>query len=74
MKIERVDLLVVRLPLRRPFETSSSRKDYLEHILVQAHAEGLVGWGEVACPLGPFYNEETTVTCSPTMAARRSAR
>jgi O-succinylbenzoate synthase len=63
VKIERVDLYVVRLPLLRPFETSSSRKEVLEHILVKAYAEGLVGWGEVACPAGPYYNEETTGTC-----------
>ena len=63
MKIEHVDLFVVQLPLLRPFETSSSRKSYLEHILVKAYADGLVGWGEVACPSGPFYNEETTETC-----------
>jgi O-succinylbenzoate synthase len=63
VRIERVDLFVVPLPLIRPFETSSSRKDFLEHILVKAYAEGLVGWGEVACSSGPFYNEETTGTC-----------
>ncbi len=63
MKINRIQLLIVRLPLIRSFETSSSKKDYLEHILVRAEAEGLVGWGECACPSGPFYCEETTETC-----------
>lgn len=63
MKIEQIDLFLVRLPLIRPFETSAGRKDFLEHILVKAYAEGLVGWGEVACASGPFYNEETTGTC-----------
>jgi O-succinylbenzoate synthase len=63
VRIERIELFEVRLPLIRPFETSSSRKDLLEHILVKAYAEGLAGWGEVACSSGPFYNEETIGTC-----------
>lgn len=63
MKIERVDLMVVQLPLIRPFETSSSLKDHLEHILVKVFANGLVGWGESASPSEPYYNEETTETC-----------
>ncbi|MBM3127668.1 MAG: o-succinylbenzoate synthase [Chloroflexi bacterium] len=63
MKIDRVDLLIVRLQLVRTFETSSSRKDHLEHILVKVFADGLVGWGECASPLDPYYCEETTETC-----------
>jgi O-succinylbenzoate synthase len=63
MEIERVDLMIVPLPLIRSFETSSSRKDELEHILVKVYADGLVGWGECASPSGPFYCEETTETC-----------
>jgi o-succinylbenzoate synthase len=63
MKIERVDLMIVRLELVRSFETSSSQRRYLEHILVKAHADGLVGWGECASPIDPYYCEETTETC-----------
>lgn len=63
MKIERVDLLVVRMELVRSFETSSSQRRYLEHILVKAYADGLVGWGECASPIDPYYCEETTETC-----------
>src|SRR5947209_2122596 len=32
--IEQIDLKMVRLPLVRPFQTSSSRKAHLDHILV----------------------------------------
>lgn len=63
MKIERVDLMIVRLELVRSFETSSSQRRYLEHILVKAYADGLVGWGECASPIDPYYCEETTETC-----------
>jgi o-succinylbenzoate synthase len=63
MRIERIDLLVLRNSLIRPFSTSSSRRDYLEHIMVKAYADGLVGWGECASPIDPYYCEETTETC-----------
>ncbi|NJM07944.1 o-succinylbenzoate synthase [Candidatus Gracilibacteria bacterium] len=63
MKIERVELFVVRLPMVRSFATSSSRKTQQEHILVKAYAEGLVGWGECASPSDPYYCEETSGTC-----------
>ena len=63
MRIERIDLLVLRNSLIRPFSTSSSRRDYLEHIIVKAYADGLVGWGECASPIDPYYCEETTETC-----------
>jgi len=63
MKIERVELMVVRLDLVRSFETSSSQRRFLEHILVKAYADGLTGWGECASPIDPYYCEETTETC-----------
>ena len=63
MRIERVDLMIVRMPLLRPFETSSSRRLHLEHILVKVYADGLVGWGECAVAPDPYYCEETTETC-----------
>ena len=50
MKIERIDLKVVRLPLVRSFRTSSSSKSHLDHILVRVAADGEVGWGECASP------------------------
>ncbi len=53
----------VELPLIRPFLTSSSRRTHLRHILVKVHAEGMVGWGESASPVDPYYCPETTETC-----------
>ncbi len=63
MRIEQVELRMVRLPLVRPFQTSSSRKDYLDHIIVRAVADGVTGWGECASPSDPYYCPETTETC-----------
>ncbi|CAN5700646.1 o-succinylbenzoate synthase [soil metagenome] len=63
MRIDRIDLKLVRLPLVRPFRTSSSIKDHLAHILVRVEADGVVGWGECASPSDPFYCPETTETC-----------
>lgn len=63
MRIERIDLKLVRLPLIRPFRTSSSLKDHLDHILVRVVVDGVVGWGECASPSDPYYCPETVETC-----------
>lgn len=62
--VERVDLYLARLPLVRPFTTSSHTKHHLEHIIVRLRtADGAEGWGECASPSDPFYCAETTETC-----------
>lgn len=64
MRIDRVELRVVRTPLVRAFATSSSQKSHIQHILVRAETgDGLVGWGESASPADPYYCPETTETC-----------
>lgn len=63
MKIELVELRLVKLPLVRPFRTSSSVKDHIEHILVRVRAGDLEGWGECASPADPYYCPETSGTC-----------
>ena len=62
--VERVDLYLARLPLVRPFTTSSHTKDHLEHIIVRLRtADGAEGWGECASPSDPYYCPETFETC-----------
>ena len=62
--VERVDLYLARLPLLRPFTTSSHTKDHLEHIIVRLRtADGAEGWGECASPSDPYYCAETVETC-----------
>ena len=53
MRIEQIDLRIVRLPLVRPFQTSSSRKDHLDHILVRVVADGVDRLGRVRQPVRP---------------------
>jgi o-succinylbenzoate synthase len=59
--LQSVELYLVRLPLIRPFTTSSHTKDHLDHILVRVRdAAGGEGWGECASPADPYYCSETT--------------
>jgi O-succinylbenzoate synthase len=63
MNIVRVELHRVRLPLVRPFRTSSAYRTHIEHVLVRLiDADGAEGWGEIATAVDPFYNAETTDT------------
>ena len=63
MRIEKVDLYRVRLPLVHEFETSSHRKSSIEHIIVRlTDSSGLFGWGEIASPSAPYYGSETVDT------------
>ena len=62
MKLERVELFVVRLPLKRAYETSGSRETHQTHILARVESEGAVGWGESVAPEQPWYSGETPKT------------
>jgi O-succinylbenzoate synthase len=63
MRIDRVVLQVVRLPLRTPFRTSSSAREAVTHVVVRVDSDGLTGWGECAAPVDPYYAPETAGTC-----------
>jgi len=60
MKIERVTLRQIRMPLVHFFETSFGRTTSRDIVLVEVHGEGISGWGEVTAGENPFYNEEWT--------------
>ena len=62
MKIERIELHHVDLPLAHPFETSFGRERTRPCILVAVHADGLNGWGECTAGSGPWYSSETIET------------
>lgn len=62
MKIERIELHHIELPLVRPFETSFGRESTRPCILVSLHAGGLTGWGECTAGAGPWYSYETIGT------------
>ena len=62
MRIDRVTLLLVRMSLVTPFKASTHATQDLNHILVRAEGEGLVGWGECATLDDPYYLGETYET------------
>ncbi len=63
MRIEQIEIRHVALPLVHPFETSFGREEERQTILVAVRSEGLIGWGEAATSVGPWYEYETVETC-----------
>ncbi len=64
VRIARVRLRVLSLPLRNSFRTGSHAKDSIRHILVELEdADGVTGTGEVASEAAPYYGPETAETC-----------
>ncbi|MEX2261775.1 MAG: o-succinylbenzoate synthase [Bryobacteraceae bacterium] len=60
MKVEKVVLRQIRMPLVHFFETSFGRTTKRDIVLVEVSGEGGAGWGEVTAGENPFYNEEWT--------------
>jgi len=60
MKLDRVVLRQLKMPLVHFFETSFSRTYARDIIIVEVQSEGLSGWGEITAGENPFYNEEWT--------------
>ncbi|HUB34287.1 MAG TPA: o-succinylbenzoate synthase [Bryobacteraceae bacterium] len=60
MKLERIVLRQIQMPLVHFFETSFSRTYKRDIVLVEVQGEGISGWGEVTAGENPFYNEEWT--------------
>jgi O-succinylbenzoate synthase len=71
IKIENIQLRLIKMPLRHPFQTSFGIEKDRQCIIVSVQAKGLTGWGEcVASQFGAgegpehwaFYSYETTGT------------
>jgi O-succinylbenzoate synthase len=62
MRIGKVVLREIRMPLVAPFETSFGRTSLRRILLVEIDAEGVSGWGECVAGEGPFYSPETVET------------
>jgi O-succinylbenzoate synthase len=60
MKIDRITLRQISMPLVHFFETSFGRTTHRHMVLVEVQSGGLSGWGEVTAGENPFYNEEWT--------------
>jgi o-succinylbenzoate synthase len=58
MKVERVELVHVDMPLRSPFQTSFSVQTHRPLMLVRAETDAGVGWGECVAMADPLYSPE----------------
>lgn len=65
LKVDRIILRHLRMPLVHFFETSFGRTYERDIILVEAVTDGVSGWGEVTAGENPFYNEEWTGSIWP---------
>lgn len=62
MRVERVELRLIQMPLVAPFETSFGVETAEEHIIVRVDGAGITGWGECVASAGPWYSYETNQT------------
>ena len=62
MRLERVELFLIRLPLKAPYETSGSRETHQTRVIARIESEGIVAWGESVAPETPWYSGETPET------------
>ena len=62
MKIDQVNLYHLRMPLVSSFETSFGRIHTRDCVLIEAFANGLVGYGECPADRDPGYSYETVGT------------
>jgi O-succinylbenzoate synthase len=62
MKIQRVDLIVIRMSLVTPFETSSIRHSDLEKLILKVHTPDGTAYSECVAGSLPLYSPETIST------------
>jgi O-succinylbenzoate synthase len=62
VKIDRIELRLLRLPLVHFFETSFGRVTDKPFLLVRLFADGLEAWGECVAEETPYYSAETNET------------
>ena len=63
LRIGRVELVEVALPLVRPFRTSFGTEREKRALLVHLEGDGVEGWGECAASAEPDYSEEWLDGC-----------
>ena len=62
MRLRKITLREIHLPLVEPFETSFHRLANRRMLLVEADVDGVSGWGESTAGEDPFYSYETVET------------
>ena len=65
IRIDRIVLRQLQMPLVHFFETSFSRTYSRDIVIVEAVSGAVSGWGEVTAGENPFYNEEWTDSIWP---------
>ncbi len=63
MRIDRLELRLLRLPLVHFFETSFGRISDKHFLLVRLEGDGQIGFGECVAENDPYYSSETNETC-----------
>src|SRR5204862_6779867 len=63
LKLERIELREIELPLKSPFETSFGRTTRRRILIVRVFdGDGTTGYGECVASENPFFNHETIDT------------
>jgi O-succinylbenzoate synthase len=62
MRLRKITLREIHLRLLSPFETSFGKSDLRRILLLEADADGAIGWGESTAGENPFYSYETVET------------
>src|SRR4026207_1776539 len=70
MRIDRIDLYRVAMPLIYPFRTAYGEDAVIESVLVKMTSGGRVGWGESSPLAAPTYSPEWAAGGSAAAAPR----
>jgi len=62
MRLKKITLREIHLPLLTPFETSFNQTSLRRILLVEAAVDGVTGWGESTACEDPYYSYETVET------------
>ena len=67
MRIDRIDLYHVAMPLISPWRTASGEDAVIESVLVRMTGDGVSGWGEASPLAAPTYSPEWAASVFQTM-------
>jgi len=67
MQIQGITLREISMKLVAPFETSMDRLEVRRILLLEAHMDGVTGWGECVAAEAPFYSPEYADTAWPVL-------
>jgi O-succinylbenzoate synthase len=62
MRLRKITLREIHLPLIGPFETSFNVSELRRILLIETDVDGVIGWGEATAGEDPYYSYETVET------------